>query len=164
MPTSASGLAHLLDAAMREGEVAWIGVRPARRAPPRAVAAVFATAGVGLNGDHYQSRRDGPRQVTMIQAEHLPVVASYLDREAIDPRLLRRNLVIRGINLLALRGRMFRIGQATLEYTGECHPCSLMETALGTGGYNAMRGHGGITARITTSGEFRLGSAVTRLI
>jgi MOSC domain-containing protein YiiM len=163
MSTSASGLAHLLDAPMRAGEVAWIGIRPTRREPQQAVAAVFAEAGVGLRGDHYRSRRDGGRQVTLMQAEHLPAVASYLDRGDVDPGLLRRNLVVRGLNLLALKGRMFRIGRATLQYTGECHPCSRIEAALGPGGYNAMRGHGGITARITTSGEIGLGSAVTRL-
>jgi MOSC domain-containing protein YiiM len=163
MSAPGSYLASLLNAPVRAGEVVWIGVRTARRAPPEAVGAVFAEASVGLRGDHYQSRRDGTRQATLIQAEHLAAVASFLDRDDLDPGLLRRNLVISGINLLALKGRMFRIGKATFEYTGECHPCSRMEAALGTGGYNAMRGHGGITARIKSSGEIKLGSVVTRL-
>ncbi|MFI7716720.1 MOSC domain-containing protein, partial [Acinetobacter baumannii] len=77
--------------------------------------------------------------------------------------ILRRNLVVRGINLSALKGGRFSIGAAVLEYSGVCAPCSHMEAALGQGGYNAVRNHGGITARILESGTVRIGDVVTRL-
>jgi MOSC domain-containing protein YiiM len=73
---------------------------------------------------------------------------------------LRRNLLISGINLLALKDRPFRIGAVLLEGTGLCHPCSRMEAVLGPGGYNAMRGHGGITARVLESGELHVDDAL----
>ena len=79
----------------------------------------------------------------------------------IDPLLLRRNIVVEGLNLQSLKGKQFKIGDAILEYTGECHPCSRMEENLGTGGYNAMRGHGGITAKILTSGHISIGEKLT---
>ena len=69
-----------------------------------------------------------------------------------------------GINLLALKGKCFHIGAAVLEYSGECHPCSRMEASLGLGGYNAMRGHGGITAKILTGGIIRVGDAVVPIL
>jgi MOSC domain-containing protein YiiM len=69
--------------------------------------------------------------------------------------------VVSGINLLALNGAQFAIGGALLEGTGPCHPCSRMEEIFGTGGYNAVRGHGGITARVITGGVIRLADAVT---
>ena len=96
-----------------------------------------------------------------MQAEHLDVVARLLGRDApVDASLLRRNLVVSGIPLLALHGLRFRVGDAVLEGTGACHPCSRMEEALGPGGYQAMRGHGGLTATVVSDGAIHLGDEV----
>lgn len=141
------------------GKLQWIGIRPERKAPMLQPSNVEAIAGVGLAGDRYSSK-NGKRQVTLIQGEHLVAIASMLGRDAVAPELLRRNLVVTGINLLALKDKQFRVGNALLEYTGLCHPCSAMETTFGAGGYNAVRGHGGITARIIKSGAITLGDVV----
>lgn len=117
----------------------------------------------GLAGDHYQGRASQLRQVTLIQSEHLTAIASFMGINRIDPERLRRNIVVSGINLLALRGQQFRLGSAILVGTGPCHPCSRMEEILGTGGYNAVRGHGGITARIINGGTVRPGDVVQRI-
>lgn len=144
----------------RPGRIESILLRPRRGQRPLAVAEVRAVAGQGLEGDHYRAT-DGNRQVTLIQREHLDAVAAILGRTALDPAELRRNLVVSGINLLALSGARVRIGEALLEVTGLCHPCSRMEENLGLGGYNAMRGHGGLTGRIVESGRIRIGDALT---
>ena len=157
-----SRLGALFAAPVRPGEVLWIGIRPARRQLMVPVASVSAEAGRGLAGDHYRTRTDGPRQVTLAQAEHLAAIARYLGQRDLDPSLLRRNVLVRGINLSALKGCRFRVGEALLEHTGECHPCSRMEETLGVGGYNAVRGHGGIIARVLESGHIRLGDPVSR--
>jgi len=152
-------LHELMDTVPQTGSVVWIGVRPARRQPLQSVQSIAAHTEYGLDGDHY-SKQAGNRQVTLIQAEHLDAVASMLGTASIDPGTVRRNIVVGGINLLALKDKRFRIGNAVLEYTGQCHPCSLMESALGPGGYNAMRGHGGITARVVGDGEIQVGDPV----
>lgn len=158
----ASPLARLLDAPMRPGRVVWIGLRPLRRGPMQIVGTATLDQQEGLVGDHYSSRTGGARHVTLIQAEHLAAIAAHLGLASIAPERLRRNIVVAGINVAALKGRRFALGAALLETTGECHPCSRMEEILGCGGYNAVRGHGGITARVVEGGVVRIGEAVSR--
>ena len=121
---------------------------------------VVAETGAGLVGDRY-SGGSGKRGITLIQAEHLPVIAALSGHESVQPATLRRNLVVSGLPLIALKGRRFRVGEVLLEGTDECDPCSRMEAALGPGGFNAMRNHGGLCARILEGGTIRLGDAVT---
>ena len=127
----------------------------------KSVDEVIAVEGRGLRGDRYRSN-GGARQVTLIQQEHFPVVAAIAGLESIEPHTLRRNIVVSGINLCALRNQRFRIGDVVLEGSGHCHPCSRMEAALGSGGFAAMRGHGGITARVVSGGTIAVGASVTR--
>lgn len=146
----------------RPGRLTWIGLRPAHGAPVEVVTHAEAVVGEGLAGDRWTPRRggQGTRQVTLLQAEHLPVIAALAGRAAVDPAVLRRNLVVAGINLTALHGQRITVGPVELELTGPCAPCSQMETALGPGGYNAMRGHGGWNARVLRGGTLRLDDAV----
>lgn len=150
---------------IQPGRLEWIGLRPARREPVVSVDRTEALTDLGLAGDR---RCDGmagsARQVTLIMAEHIDVVARLLQRETIDPALLRRNLVVSGINLQALRHQRIRIGNAVFELTAQCHPCSRMEETLGPGGTAAMLSHGGLCAKIIQSGEIRVGDAVEPLL
>lgn len=153
---------ELMDQLPQLGTVEWIGVRSARRGAVQVVKQVEAVIGRGLTGDRYRGQTGGAgkRQVTLIQHEHLTTIASLLNRSSIDPADLRRNIAVSGINLIALKGKQFRIGTAVFEYTCLCHPCSLMEEVYGKGGYNAVRGHGGICARVIKEGVIEQGSVV----
>jgi len=156
-------IARLMEQFPRAGILEWIGIRAQRRAALAPVTQVEAIAGYGLAGDHYASKSNGKRQVTLIQAEHLEAVAKILGKSEVRADGVRRNLLVSGINLYALRDRKFRIGAVLLEGSGPCDPCSRMEEVLGGGGYNAMRGHGGITARILEGGVLRVGDTLQAL-
>jgi MOSC domain-containing protein YiiM len=155
----------------QHGRLDAIYLRPGRGQPCLLQDQAHAIANLGLQGDRASLRQSSAphgskRQVTLLQAEHLPVIAALTGRSQIDPALLRRNLIVSGINLLAAKS-LFKdqplhllIGDVLLEVTGPCEPCSKMEQVLGTGGYNAMRGHGGITARIVRGGLLRIGESV----
>ncbi len=154
------------------GRVEAIYLRPARLAPVVSVSEARAEPGQGLIGDRRSSSvHTGDlaqkREVTLFQSEHLPTLAAWLGLPTLDASRLRRNLVVSGLNLVSMRSifadvaRQWRIGaEVVLEVTGNCDPCSRMETELGEGGYNAMRGHGGVTARILTGGAIRVADPI----
>lgn len=138
------------------GRVTWIGLRPERRAALVAVEEAQVEAD-GLAGDH---GRPGKRAVTLVQGEHLGAIGSYLGRGAVSPFDLRRNILVEGINLVALKDRPLRLGAAVLRLTVVCAPCSRMEETFGPGGYSAVRGHGGWCAEVLEPGLIRLGDTV----
>lgn len=159
MPPPDSALFALMTRFPRSGRVRWIGVRQKREQPVQALTQVLAGSGRGLEGDRYAGR-NGNRGVTLIQREHLAAIAVLAGHAQVRPEQLRRNLVVEGIPLLALKGQRFRIGEVGLEGTESCDPCSRMEAALGPGGYNAMRGKGGLCARIVRGGRMQLDDEV----
>ena len=120
----------------------------------------MANPDTGLEGDHFKKSSTVKRQLTLIQQEHLEVVPRILGIKEMPPELLRRNIVVSGINLLALKHQQFQVREVLLETTGVCAPCSRMEENLGAGGYNSMRGHGGITAKIIQGGQIQIGDTV----
>ena len=154
------------------GRVDTILLRPARLQPMRSVQAVQAEPGRGLIGDRRSlAPRVGTaaqkREVSLIQAEHLPLLGQWCGTDPLDPARLRRNLVVSGINLVAMRSLfpgaplLWHFGaHVVLEITGPCEPCSRMEAELGPGGYNALRGHSGMTARVVSGGWLRVGDRI----
>ena len=157
-----NALAKLTSQFPRSGCVQWIGLRPKRDVPMQEVNEVNAIAGKGLQGDRYASG-SGKRGITLIQAEHLPVIAALSGHEKIAPATLRRNIMVSGIPLIALIGKKFRIGDALFEGTDACDPCERMEAALGPGAYNAMVGHGGLCARILQGGKISIGDSLVAI-
>jgi MOSC domain-containing protein YiiM len=152
------------------GKLEAIFLRTARGEPCQRINSVQAIAGKGLLGDRASLKTSSAtisskRQVTLIQAEHIQVLSLLLNK-TIHAEVLRRNLVVSGINLLATKSlfknqpMQLMIGEVILEVTGPCEPCSKMEVLLGKGGYNAMRGHGGITAKVIKGGNITLNDSV----
>jgi len=143
------------------GKVEWIGIAPGRRKDVETPEWIDVVEDEGIVGEHHRGNQArSHRQVTLIQQEHLSVIARLLGRDEVDPALLRRNIVVSGINLAVLKEAEFSVGDVILQGTGDCHPCALMNHTLGAGGYEAMACHGGITAIVRTSGRINLGEPV----
>ncbi len=150
-------LAKMMARHAKPGRLDWIGLRLARREAVISQNSIFIDEN-GLVGDHASG---GKRAVTLIQQEHLQVIASLAGLECVQPGQLRRNLMVSGVNLYALRKSRIKVGQAVLQIEGPCPPCSRMEEELGLGGYNAMRGHGGWYASVVAPGNVSLGDPMT---
>lgn len=142
------------------GVLEYIVLRPKRKQDVDIRKEAHLSAGMGIEGDHYA--KSGKREVTLIQAEHLEAVAAELNME-IPLGITRRNLVVRGTSLMDMISKRLQIGEAVLEITGECHPCSRMNEVLGPGGLKAMANRGGVTAKIVQSGILKIGDRVIPL-
>jgi len=147
-----------------QGRLEWIGLRSERHGTVLVAKTALAVEGQGLEGDHRMTKTAGSaRQVTLISREFIEAIGRHTGHSSIDPALLRRNLVISGMNMNLLRHQRLRIGEAVLETTALCHPCSRMNEALGPGGAAAMFGYGGLCARVIQSGRLAVGDPVVRL-
>lgn len=144
------------------GELTWIGLRPGRRMEMKSVREAEAVAELGLVGDHRMEKTPGSgRQVTIISEEYIQMIGHFLGGKSVSPLLLRRNLVVKNINLSALRYQQFQIGSAVFEAGALCHPCQRMEQALGKGGIAAMMGHGGLCCKVVQGGHIKVGDTVS---
>lgn len=149
---------------LKPGKLNWIGLRPARKQDMLVVDQVMALQDLGLEGDHRCDKTPGSaRQVTLISQEYIELITHFSANPKVDAALLRRNLVVSGINLTALRHQEFKIGEAYFQATALCHPCSRMETAIGQGGVAAMLGHGGLCLKVLRSGQIKVGDALIPL-
>ena len=141
--------------------IEWIGVRPRRREPLMAVTEAEAVADLGLRGDHRMTKTPGSgRQVTIISREFVAQIEQHLGKSDLDPAVLRRNIVVSGINLNALRRQKFWFGDVLFEATQLCHPCARMEAELGPGGVVAMMGYGGLCAKVLQTGQIAIGDSL----
>jgi hypothetical protein len=127
---------------------------------------VDLVAGQGIRGDRFFGKVTRlASAVSFFAAEALEAVERDLELApgSLDPRLTRRNVVVRGIDLNALRHSTFSLdtgeGPVHFEAAGETSPCAWMDDRLAPGARDALRGRGGLRANPTTSGRLRIGPA-----
>ena len=113
--------------------------------------------GRGLVGNVDRSRR---RQVTLLERELWEELMSDLDAN-VDPSARRANLMVSGVALAGMRGRILRIGHARLVIDGETTPCERMDEAV-PGLQVAMRRpwSGGVFVQVVTGGTIRIGDSI----
>lgn len=162
MPLNASSmLAQLLNAPMRPGRLVWLGIRPRRREPMLALKSADFDIAHGVVDDRY-ARVPGSRQVKLIEVEHLAgdhqpyrPLRGVAGRSAAQRRHARYQSS--GPEEQALSDWLCRSGNH-----GGMSSCSRMEAILG--GYNVVRGLGGITARIVQSGMVSVGDKLVAML
>jgi len=127
---------------------------------------VHAIAGVGLEGDRYATKtgefsdRDGGgREVTLIARE--AVAAANTADVAIGEGETRRNLVTEGVDLEALIGKQFAVGDVVLLGVRDCPPCAYLEQLTGQAVRRGLRNRGGLRADIVRAGTLRVGDVIT---
>ena len=153
----------------RLGSVEAIVLAPEAEATMVTVQRATARAGRGLEGDRYFDRRGTfssahgrGHDLTLIEAEVLDALS--LPGGQLAPEEARRNVVTRGIDLNALVGRRFRIGDVDCFAQRLCEPCAhlerLTERAGKPGVLRALIHKGGLRADVLTDGEISVGSAI----
>ena len=127
---------------------------------------VECLAGRGLVGDRYLDHpRSDKGQITFFAEEVYEWVCRRFGVTDKGPEVFRRNALTRGADLGAWIGRIFEIQGVQFLGTEECRPCYWMDQAFCPGAEEALRGRGGLRARILTSGVLqcsdRMASAVS---
>ncbi len=154
------------DRARTPGTITGIFVSPEAGAPMRALNQVEAVAGQGLDGDRYgigegfmSGRRGGGLDLTLVEEEALATLSTENGVE-ITAADSRRNLATRGVDLTALVGRRFRIGDVTCQGVRLCEPCVRIEQLIGKPFVRPMVHRAGLRADILSSGTLRVGDRV----
>jgi hypothetical protein len=157
------------DEPSRAGTVEAVVLAPAPEAAMIAVEHATARAGRGLEGDRYFDGRGTfsntharGHDLTLIEAEVLDELR--LPEGRLAPEEARRNVVTRGIELNALVGKRFRIGDVECFGQRLCEPCAHLERLTAQAGkpgtLRALIHKGGLRADVLTDGEIRAGSDV----
>jgi MOSC domain-containing protein YiiM len=134
------------------GHVLGLFLKPGHGLPMREVQSVSAVAGQGLEGDASFGR--SRRQVLLVDQ-------SVLAEFNLRPGQTRENIALAGLSLTGLpAGTRLRIGEAVLEVTGDCAPCSLMDS-IRPGLREAIRGQRGVLARVYQGGIISVADSVT---
>lgn len=148
-----------------KGMVEEIYLAPAGSAAMEQVAEIKTVEGCGIAGDRYcegtgyWTGLDYVCEITLIPAEHL----DYIEHEhglRVKNGEHRRNIVTRGIDLDSMCGKRFRIGEAVLEYDRPRPPCRHVQDLTEPGMTHALKGRGGICARVVKAGTIRVTDAI----
>lgn len=149
------------------GTVEGLAVASAAEAPMRLLETAKARTGRGLEGDRYAvgagtfspsaEKRPG-YDLTMIAAEVLDELAAAGSQ--LDFAGSRRNVLTRGVDLAALIGRRFRIGDVLCEGRRQCEPCSHLERLSGPNVLRPLIHKGGLRVDVLSDGEIEVGAPI----
>jgi MOSC domain-containing protein YiiM len=124
------------------------------------VDSIACVAGSGIVGDRfYNHEEDYKGQITFFDWAVYKRICKQFNYPDLDPALFRRNVLTADVDLNTLIGQRFTLQGIEFEGSEECRPCYWMDKAIGPGVEEALRGFGGLRARILTSGTLSTGTA-----
>src|SRR4051794_34390037 len=123
--------------------------------PLRAVESASAVAGKGLEGDrHYHDEGARPGQALTL------VDAANVEAAGLDAGETRRQVTVRDVDLNALVGKRFRVGEVECLGVELCEPCRHLESMTRPGLIKDLTHRAGLNADILVGGTIRVGDAV----
>jgi MOSC domain-containing protein YiiM len=126
---------------------------------------IDCVAGRGIRGDRFFDYRDDYKgQVTFFSREVFALMSETFGLTNKSPGVLRRNLIVSGIDLMELIGADFELQGVQFRGTAHCAPCYWMDTAFAPGAEKFLDGRGGLRARILTDGRISLGAARLKIL
>jgi MOSC domain-containing protein YiiM len=147
------------------GRVEGIYVTQTDGALPEPVERIDAVAGVGLRGNRYFfADGDAPpgRAITLIAAEALEAFEAETGIP-LSAAESRRNVLVHGIDVNALVGKRFRVGDVECEGVELCEPCAHLQSMTRPGILNGMVHRAGLNADLLSDGEIAVGDAVSEI-
>lgn len=139
------------------GRIEALWSKRAHRGPMDSHAEATLIAGQGMVGSVGRSRR---RQVTILSREAWEAATTELGA-AVDPSMRRANVLVSGLDLFDMRGRVLRVGTCRLIIGGELTPCERMDEASpGLQAALTPRWRGGVFAQVLDGGMVRVGDVV----
>jgi MOSC domain-containing protein YiiM len=153
-----------VSAARDRGAVEAVFIAERHEQLPAPVEQVEAVPAAGLRGDRYFDGQRPPdaepgRDITLIEAEAI----EGLEAEhgiSIEPAESRRQVLTRGIDLNALVGKRFRVGEVECLGHELCEPCAHLQSLTKPGVLRGLVHRGGLRADILTAGTIRVGDPV----
>jgi MOSC domain-containing protein YiiM len=125
--------------------------------PLHEVAEIECVARCGVRGDRFfDYKEDYKGQITFFSREVFEEVCRSLGAEAQCAGVTRRNVITEGVELNSLIGKRFKVQEVEFEGICECRPCYWMDQAIAPGAEEALRGRGGLRAKILTDGKLRI--------
>jgi len=154
--------------AEQPGKLVSITIASKSGAPLTRLQETVLVAGKGIPGDRCYDEQgaDPDKQITLIDEEK---VAEFNRETGLDVVAwqTRRNLVTRGVDLNALLGKQFMVGETLLEGVDLCQPCATLGGLFATEQVpsakvvKTMVDRGGLRATIVHGGTIRPGDRIS---
>lgn len=128
--------------------------------PLEQVESIDCVAGHGIRGDRFYDYKDNYKgQITFFSGEVFDRLCAAFPQVQKSPGVLRRNVIVSGVDLNALIGESFELQGVRFLGIEHCRPCHWLDRAFQPGTEAWLKGNGGLRAQILSDGRLQVGAA-----